>query len=85
MKITELNIEPGTKIMLYVNRASDGSGSSMGPGVEGDERYLTEVVWNGPIYNGVMGSARYLDGDHIGLPISAEDVISANPNYLPMW
>lgn len=84
MNVIDLNIPEGTKIKLYVKRYSDGSGLSMGRGVEGNEEYLTEVVWNGPIYRGVMGCASFPDGKAIGLPISAEDIFAANPNYKPI-
>lgn len=79
MKVTELNIEKGTKIKLYVRRAKDGSGSSMGVSIEGKPEYLIEAIWRGPIYNGTMGQADYLDGTHIGMFISANDVLVANP------
>jgi hypothetical protein len=52
----------------------------MGPGVEGKPEYLTEVIWHGPIYSGVMGQVSYINGKNVGLPISAESIIIANPN-----
>jgi hypothetical protein len=80
MKVTDLNLQIGEKIKLYVQRYKDGSGSSMGAGVEGKPEYLTEVVWAGPVYSGVMGQADYLDGAHVGMFISAKDILAANPN-----
>jgi hypothetical protein len=80
MNVTDLNIEIGTKINLYIQQYKDGSGSCMGPGVEGKPEYLTEVIWHGPIYSGVMGQVSYINGKNVGLPISAESIIIANPN-----
>jgi hypothetical protein len=83
MKVSELNLTIGQKIKLYVKVASDGSGRAMGRGIDGIESNLVEVTWNGGIYDGTMGSAILLDGTHIGMPISAKDVISANPELKP--
>lgn len=81
MKVTDLNIPYGRKIRLFVKRYEDGSGSAMGPGVDNEMEYLHEVIWKGPIYDGTMGQAAYIDGTHIGIPISAEAIILANPKY----
>jgi hypothetical protein len=81
MKITDLNIEVGTKINLFIKVCEDGSGKSMGTGVEGKPEYLTQVIYNGPIYNGTMGQANLLNGEPVGLPISACDILAANPEY----
>lgn len=81
MKVIDLNIEVGTKIKLYIDRAKDGSGGSMGRGVEGEPENLIDVIWRGPIYNGTVGQADYLDGEHVGLPISANDILVANPEF----
>jgi hypothetical protein len=81
MKITDLNIQEGTKIKLYICRLSDDSGAIMGRGVEGNPLYLKEVIYRGPIYNGVMGQFDYLNGEHVGMMVSAHDVIAANPEY----
>lgn len=78
LKVKDLNIKAGTKIKLYINRAKDGSGGMMGRGIAGNKEYLTEVIWDGPIYDGTMGQAKYLDGSYIGLPISVSDILMAN-------
>ncbi len=78
MKITDLNIQEGTQIKIYIQRFEDGSGSIMGRGVEGNPKYLVDVIYKGPIYNGTMGQCDYLDGKHIGMPISAHDIMVAN-------
>ena len=80
-KVSDSNIPEGIKIKLYVSRSRDGSGSSMGSGVHGKSEYLIEAVWMGPIYDGVMGQAKFTDGKNIGLPISYEDIMTANPEY----
>lgn len=79
-KVSDLNIKPLTKINLYINRAEDGSGSSMGNGVEGKKEYLTEVLYCGPIYNGEIASCQFMDGNPVGMFISVKDIKIANKN-----
>lgn len=82
MKVTDLKIPIGAKLKLYIQIYEDGSGMSMGPSVEGKQEFLTDVIWDGPIYSDLMGQVKLAkDGRYVGIPVSAKDIIVANPQY----
>jgi hypothetical protein len=75
IKLADLRI--GDEILMYVKRREGGS--SMGPGVEGNEDYLTRMVYAGNVYTDTTGSAYFWDGEALGIPITERDIKEVVP------
>lgn len=67
----------GDEIYLYVKRAKDGSGSSTGRSVTGEDEYVTKCIFQGQVGNGssVFQADFADDKKHIGMPISDDSIV----------
>ena len=75
VKLSDLEI--GDELIIYVRRGEGGV--SMGPGIEGQEEYLTRVVYGGNVYTDTKAAVYFYDGEPLGLPITERDIQDVYP------
>ena len=75
VKLSDLEI--GDELIIYVKRGEGGV--AMGPGVEGQDEYLTRVVYGGNVYTDTTAAVYFSDGEPLGLPITERDIQEVYP------
>lgn len=71
------DINIGDLISIYI-KVQEG-GSSMGPDIEGNPKYLKYVVFSGMIGNSTMGQAYFDNCKPVGIPLSASSIYDVKP------
>lgn len=71
-------LKEGDLIQIYIHRTEGGA--SMGPEVEHDPENLEWVIFMGTLgTKGSVCNAMFMDGDHVGIPISLSDIQNFKP------
>lgn len=72
------NVKVGDLVSIYIKR--NKSGAEMGPEIRGKAEYLTDVIYNGTVYNNDNFNALYPDTlTGVGMALEFKDIVQVKP------
>lgn len=66
------DLKVGDKVLMYIDHTP--TGSSMGPGVEGNPKYAVWMTFTGFLRNDYTGMVCFDNGDPLGLPVFGDSI-----------